>query len=156
MQTNIFISKSLPNFWWPQRKFVLRVKNYVIFEKWPQVTLLYEVCCRKIVEHFQNMQNVAVFRLICWSFKYLCPIYVRKSGKYVHFFSISAQYVRMSLKELLMQKSSRKWLCWVYLDTSKHFHSKCRPNYTGLRWNFSWGQKLRFWKMTPCYPTWWV
>ena len=27
----------------------------------------------------------------------------------------------MSLKEPLMYKSSPKWLCWVYLDTNKHF-----------------------------------
>ena len=36
-------------------------------------------------------------------------------------FSISAQYVRMSLKESLMYKMCPKWLCWVYLDTNKHF-----------------------------------
>ena len=38
--------------------------------------------------------------------KYLCPIYVRKEAN-MSTFSISAQYVRMSLKEPLMYKSSR-------------------------------------------------
>ena len=37
-------------------------------------------------------------------------------------FCISAQYVRMNLKEPLMYKSCPKWLCWVYLDANKHFH----------------------------------
>ena len=47
------------------------------------------------------------------AFKYLCPIYVQKVAN-MSTFSISAQYVQMSLKEPLMYKSSRKWLCWVY------------------------------------------
>ena len=68
------------------------------------------------------MQNVAKISINCWSISTSAQ-YVRIVAYiYVQFFSISAQYVRMSLKEPLMQKSSRKWLCWVYLNTSKHFH----------------------------------
>ena len=79
------------------------------------------------------MQNVAKFRLIV-GLQYLSQVRTN-SGKYMSTFSISAQYVRMSLKEPEMYKSSRKWLCWVYLDTDI-FHSKSRPNFTGLQSNF--------------------
>ena len=52
------------------------------------------------------MQNVAKFRLIVGL---LVPQPSTYSGIYVHFFSISAQYVRLSNKE-----PCPKWLFWVY------------------------------------------
>ena len=53
------------------------------------------------------MQNVAKFRLIEGL---LVPQPVRtNSAKYVHIFSISAQYVQMSIKEPLINKSCPKW-----------------------------------------------
>ena len=84
------------------------------------------------------MQNVAKFRLI--------EVF-STSAQYVQIvanmstFCISAQYVRMSLNEPLMNKSCPKWLFWVYLDANKCFQSKSRPN---------------SWEMTPGYPTLWI
>ena len=65
------------------------------------------------------MQNVAKFRLIVGLLVPQPSTY--NSGKYVPLFSISAQYVRMSLKEPLMNKSCPKWLFWVYLDAKQTF-----------------------------------
>ena len=73
------------------------------------------------------MQNIAKFRQIFGS--------LSTSAQYLRIvanmstFAISAQYVRMSLKEPYMYKSCPKWLFWVYLDANKHFHSKSRPNF---------------------------
>ena len=46
----------------PQKK-VCSGSKIIIFEKWPHVTLIYEFDVENSW-NFQNMQNVAVFRLI--------------------------------------------------------------------------------------------
>ena len=46
-----------------------------------------------------------------------------------------------------MYKSSRKWLCWVYLDANQKFYSK---NLFRTPTKFCYV----FWEMTPGYPTW--
>ena len=46
-----------------------------------------------------------------------------------------------------MYKSSRKWLCWVYLDANQNFYSK-KLFRTPTKFCYV------FWEMTPGYPTW--
>ena len=46
-----------------------------------------------------------------------------------------------------MYKSSRKWLCWVYLDANQKFYSK-KLFRTPTKFCYV------FWEMTPGYPTW--
>ena len=46
-----------------------------------------------------------------------------------------------------MYKSSRKWLCWVYLDANQKFYSK-KLFRTPTKLSYV------FWEMTPGYPTW--
>ena len=117
MQTNIFTPKVDQIFDEPKES-LLGVKNYHFWEMTPGYPTLW-IWGRKIVETSKTCKMLLYFGLFL-AFKYLCPIYVRK-GANMSTFSISAQYVRMSLKEPLMYKSSRKWLCWVYLDKNKHF-----------------------------------
>ena len=149
-QTNIFTPK-VDQILMPPKKFA-RVKTYHFWEMTSGYPTLW-IGCRKKMK-LPKHANVAVFRLFL-DFKYLCPIYVRKVAN-MSTFSISAQYVRMSLKEPLVYKSSRKWLCWVYFDTNKHFSPKSRLNYSGLQRNFLGGQKLLFLRMTQAYNTWCV
>ena len=71
-----------------------------------------------------------------------------------------------------MYKSSRKWLCWVYLDTNKHFSlqkstnlyrtpikiisgSKSRSNFWWPKENCS-GSKMIIFEKWQGYPTSWV
>ena len=135
-----FMYKSCP------KEISLGVKTYYFWEMTPGLW----VWCRKIVETSKTCKILLQFRLFL-AFKYLCPIRT-KSGKYVHFLYLGPIRTNESQRAINAKKSSRKWLCWVYLDTNKHFHSKSRPNYTGLQWNFCWGQKLRFLKNDPRLP----
>ena len=111
-------------------KKVCSGSKIIIFEKWPQVTLLYEFDVKNCW-NFQNMQNIAVFRKVA----------------NMSTFCISAQYVRVSLREPEMYKSSRKWLCWVHLDANQKFYSK-KLFRTPTKFSYV------FWEMTPGYPTW--
>ena len=148
-----FLSKSRPNFWCPQRKFA-RVKNNHFWEMTPGYPTLW-IWCRKIFETSKTCKMFLYFGLF-WTFKYLCPMYVRKVAN-MSTFSISAQYVRMSLKEPLMYKSSCEWLCLVYLDTNKHFSPQKSTKLFRTPTKFFLGVKnYLFWEMTPAYPTWWV
>ena len=64
-------------------------------------------------------------------------------------FCISAQYVRMSLKEPLMYKSSPKWLFWVYLDTNKHFSLQKSTKLYRTPMKFFLGTKITFFEKWP-------
>ena len=153
MQTNIFTPKVDQIFDAP-KEILLGVKNYHFWEMTPGYPTLW-IWCRKIVETSKTCKMLLYFGLF-WTFKYLCPIYVRKVAN-MSTFSISAQYVRMSLKEPLMYKSSRKWLCWVYLDTNKHFSPQKSTKLFRTPTKFFLGVKnYLFWEMAPAYPTWWV
>ena len=143
-----FHSKSRPNFWCPKES-LLGVKNYHFWEMTPRYPTLW-IWCRKIVETSKACKMFLYFGLF-WTFKYLCPMYVRKVAN-MSTFSILAQNVRMRLKEPLMYKSSRKWLCWVYWIQTNIFHPKSRLYYSGLQRFFSWGQKLPFLRNDPSLP----
>ena len=103
MQTNIFTPKVDQIFDAPKES-LLGVKNYHFWEMTPGYPTLW-IWCRKIVETSKTRKMLLYFGLF-WTFKYLCPIYVRKVAN-MSTFSISAPYVQMSLKEPLMYKSSR-------------------------------------------------
>ena len=64
-------------------KKVCSWSKITIFEKWSQVTLLYEFDVEKYLILLKNMQNIAVFRKVA----------------NMSTFCISAQYVRVSLRE---------------------------------------------------------
>ena len=152
MQTNIFTPKVDQIFDDPKES-LLGVKNYHFWEMTPGYPTLW-VWCKKIVENSKTCKMLRYFGLVL-VLKYLCPIRT-KSGKYVHF-SISAQYVQMSLKEPLMYISCPKWLCWVYLDTNKLLSLQKSTKLFRTPTKFSLGSKVTFfWEMTPTYPTWWV
>ena len=128
------------------KESLLGVKNYHFWE----MTLVYPtlwIWCRKIVETSKTCKIILYFGLF-WTFKYLCPMYVRKVAN-VSTFSISAQYVRMSLKGPLMYKSSRKWLCWVYLDTNKHFSPQMSTKLFRTPTKFFLGVKITFFEKWP-------
>ena len=98
------------------------------------------------------MQNVAKFRLIVGLLVPQPSTY--EWVAYMSTFSISAQYVRMGLKEPLMQKSCPKWLFWVYLDANKHFSLQMSTKlYQDSDEIFLRDKNYVFWKMTPGYPT---
>ena len=145
MQTNIFTLKVDEIFDDPKESWLV-VKNYHFWEMTPGYPTLW-TWCRKIVETSKTCKMLLYFGLFL-AFKYLCPIYVRKVAN-MSTFSISAQYVRMSPQRALNYKSNGKWLCWVYLDTNKHFSPQSRQNYSGLQRNFSWGSKITFFEKWP-------
>ena len=147
-----FHSKSRPNFWCSQRKFA-RGQKLSFLRNDPRLPYLW-IWCRKIDETSKTCKMLLYFGLF-WTFKYLCPIYVRKVANMCTF-SFSAQYVRMSLKEPLMYKSSRKWLCLVYLDTNKHFSPQKSTKLFRTPTKFFLGSKITFFEKSPAYPTWWV
>ena len=150
----IFSLQKSTKFLMPQKESLLGVKNYHFWEMTPGYPTLW-IWCREIIETSKTCKMLLYFALF-WSFKYLCPIYVRTVAN-MSTFSISAQYVRMSLKESLMYKSSRKWLCWVYLDTNKHFSPQKSTKLFRTPTKFFLGVKnYLFWEMTPAYPTWWI
>ena len=145
MQTNIFTPKVDQIFDAPKES-LLGVKNYHVWEMTPGYPTLW-IWCRKIVETSKTCKMLLYFGLF-WTFKYLCPIYVRKVAN-MSTFSISVQYVRMSLKEPLMYKSSRKWLCWVYLDTNKHFSPQKSIKLFRTPTKFFLGSKITFFEKWP-------
>ena len=149
-----FHSKSRPNFWCPQRKFA-RGQKFSFLRNDPRLPYFMNLMFEFNVETSKTCKMLLDFGLY-WTFKYLCPMYVRKVAN-MSTFSILAQYVRMSLKEPLMYKSSRKWLCWVYVDTNKHFSPQKSTKFFRTPTKVFLGVKnYLFWEMTPAYPTWWV
>ena len=100
MQTNIFTPK-VDQILDDRKESLLGVKNYHLWEMTPGYPTLW-IWCRKIVETSKTCQMLLYFGLFL-AFKYLCPIYVRKVAN-MSTFSISAQYVQMSLKELLIKE----------------------------------------------------
>ena len=153
MQTNIFTPKVDQIFDAPKES-LLGVKNYHFWEMTPGYPTLW-IWCRKIVETSKTCKMLLYFGLF-WSFKYFCPIYVRKVVD-MSTFSISAQYVRMNLKEPLMYKSSRKWLCFLLFGYKQTFSPQKSTKLFRTPTKFFLGFKnYLFWEMTPAYPTWWV
>ena len=145
MQTNIF-NTTVDHIFDDPKESLLGVKNDHFWEMTPGYPTLW-IWCRKIVETSKTCKMLLYFGLFL-TFKYLCPIYVRKLAN-MSTFSISAQYVRMSLKEPLMYKSSRKWFCWVYLDTNKHFSPQKSTKLFRTPTNFFLGSKITFFEKWP-------
>ena len=145
MQTNIFTPK-VDQICDAPKESLLGVKNYHFWEMTPGYPTLW-IWCRKIVETSKTCKMLLYFGLF-WTFKYFCPIYVRKVAN-MSTFSISAQYVRMSLKEPLMYKRSVNDFVWSIWIQTNIFHPKSRLNYSGLQGNFSWGSKITFFEKWP-------
>ena len=120
-----------------------------------QKALMYKSCpkwhflglfrCKQIFS-----QNVAKFRLIEGLFVPLpntyekwqiCPLFVSRPNTY-EWVSKSRKCTKVAVKDFVGS-------IWIQTNI---FHFKSRPNYTGLQWNFSWGQRLRFLKNDPRLP----
>ena len=149
MQTNIFITPKVDQIFDDPKESLLGVKNDHFWEMTPGYPTLW-IWCRKIVETSKTCKMLLYFGLFL-ACKYLCPIYVRKVAN-MSTFPISAQYVRMSLKEPLMYKISRKWLCWVHLDTNIFYPQKSTKLFRTPNEIFLGGQKLPFLRNDPSLP----
>ena len=108
MQTNIFTPKVDQIFNNPNESLLkFKFKIYHFWEMTPVFPTLW-VWCRKIIEASKTCKILLYFGN--WQ---ICPLFISRPNTY--------EWVSESP---FLYKSSRKWLCWVYLDANKKFHSK--------------------------------